>query len=325
MGWDRLGLLVAIASFFAMVVAPPAWSGGALGTGATASTGASSGPSFLGSGANAGASADGSGQSILGGNVGFTGSLMNATASGQNGASPGENLSDTGAGDATPGYNVSLNYMTERFPVTNAPTKIQAGYTVFNIGGKDPSVYNGGNISGGAQNGNLVSSKLDLKLANVTGDFGLVAGAAGGSSGYGFNAGPRLQWVQYVDSFTFNNSTLSSSTSRDRNFGMFGVGAFGTMAVPGLNKSFGGSYGGFSPGVSVAASVGWGGAMRYTWLEGFLKLYEGSFSESKVAAEIGWIFLQFKENLDDISAGAVTSSNASYSVSIPVIKGGVSF
>ncbi len=66
MGWDRLGLFVAIVSIFALVITPVAWCGGPLGLGGAQGAGASSGSSF-GSGATSGAASDGSGQSAWSG------------------------------------------------------------------------------------------------------------------------------------------------------------------------------------------------------------------------------------------------------------------
>lgn len=322
MGWDRLGLLTAIVCMFALVIVPAAWCGGALGTDGMLGSGASSGPSFLGSGANAGPASQNSGQSAFNG-LGINGSYQSARAQGANGASPQENLSDTGAGDPTAGYNVGANYKFENLMQTGTSLNVQAGYSSFSFGGT-PTTYNGGNIGGGAQNGQTVSSKMNLQLANLNGDFGLV----GGTSGYlgsGLNAGLRLQWLQYMDSFTFSNVSALTQTDRSRNAAMFGIGAFGSMALPSMGLSS--QYGSLSPGISLAGTIGTGGGMRYVWLEGFLKLFQGAvgYADSTAAAEIGWIYMQFKENVDSQGIGDSRTSNAAYALNIPVIKGTLGF
>lgn len=324
MGWDRLGLFVAIVSMFALVITPAAWCGGPLGLGGAQGAGASSGSSFFGSGATSGAASDGSGQSALSG-LGVNASYQSATANGANGASPQENLSDTGAGDATSGYNIGANYKFENLLGTGSFINLQVGYSAFNFGG-NPTTYNGGNIGGGAQNGQTVSSKMDLQLANVNADLGLI----GGTSGYlgsGINAGPRFQYLRYIDSFSFTNVSAFTQTDRSRSIGMFGIGAFGSMALPSFGASSSLPYGSVSPAISLAGTIGTGNGMRYVTLEAFLKLFRGNtgLSDSSVAAEIGWIYMQFKETLDSQSVGASLTSNAAYALNIPVIRGSLGF
>jgi hypothetical protein len=67
--------------------------------------------------------------------------------------------------------------------------------------------------------------------------------------------------------------------------------------------------------------------MRYVWLEAFLKLFRGNtgFADSNVAAEIGWIYMQFKENIDSQGPADSRTSNAAYALNIPVIKGTLGF
>lgn len=329
MGWDRVGLWTAIVCTLAMMAAPMAWSGGPLGTGASLGPRPSSGPSFQGSGDTSGSSSQSSGQSPFAG-ANLNASYASATANGLHGGSPAVDVKDTGAG-----YNVGASYRFENLGGSGTYLNLQAGFSSYDIGGS-PTRYEGGTIWGGqwVANGDTISTRLKLSLPYINADFGL-AGGTGGYLGSGLDAGLRLQWLQYIDTFTFTNITRSTflpAETSDRNKALFGIGAFASMALPNFGLSS--PYGSLSPAISVAGTVGQGGGARYVWLEGFLKLWQGSlgFSDSAaVAVKIGWIYMDFKETLDQHYRGVAAfaneerTSNVAYSLNIPVVKVALGF
>jgi len=257
---------------------------------------------------------------LLGGNLGFSVSLFSATLRGDNGASPGTDLGDSGAGGPVGGAGAQALYQTSALGM---PAKIQGGYASVNAGGGD-NIFSGGTTSGGPNPGDRVNTNLRLNLWNAQGDLGVVNMGGGDGSYLSLAAGPRLQWVLYNDSFTFNNGTQGTSTSRARSLNMFGIGAYASLGLPAFALTTG--YGTVAPRINLAATFGTGNGMRYTWYEGFLQFFRATPGQmGSLTGEVGWIWMDFRENTDRISTGAITPSNAAYSISAPIVKAALSF
>jgi hypothetical protein len=264
---------------------------------------------------NLGACSQDYNKSFFGGRAEFSVGWISATAHGSNGASPAEGFSESGAGDAASGVAAQVSLMADGPMGTNA--KITGGFTGVNIGGK-ASTFSGDFTPGGAVPGNTVSAQMDLRLWNINLD-------GSWSSGGIYRVGPRLQWLQYIDTFTFTNITALTSTSSSRSIAMFGIGGFAELALPGFGLSS--RYGNLAPVLKIAGTVGAGNSMRYGWVEGYLQFINIPFSEfgASLKGEVGYMWFDFRERRDDITPGAVIPRNASYWLSVPIIKASLSF
>jgi len=251
------------------------------------------------------------GLNFAGGKLNVGAGYMSVRTSGVNGASPQEPLDSS---NSNSGFTGDASYQTD------GPSGTQ-----LTASGNYSMVNTGGDVTGVVGSGN---SNMDLKLWNVNGDIGFNSGAVG-FGGSSLTFGPRLQIFGYSDLFRFDNGTLNISSSRNRSYMMFGIGGFGSFAIPALAVTS--QFGNISPKISFAGSVGAtsGQGMRYTRLEAYLQIFDKAISavDSQLKAEVGWIWMGLKENADQIGTlGTVIGvSNADFQLNIPVIKANLSF
>jgi|GEM_PF-3973159 len=277
MGRRRFLLWVAFLAILVVTTGLPCW-----GWDAVPPMGASFGVATVGY-----APCPNTSSSLFGGKAGVSLSYLLVMARGRD-----EEFDASGASGAYSGIGATASYSTEG--PGGSDVRLAGGFTGVDIGGGAATI------------------KDDLRLWNITGDVGWPAQRGGGT---GISVGPRIQWLQYVDTF----SDLTAGTSTSRSLAMFGFGGHMTLTCPGLSSGL--AYGNIVPVLHVAATVGFGSAMTYGWVEAFLQLYDSSLGvfDSRLKGEIGYSWLKFQEHKDE----AAHARN--YEVSIPSVRASLDF
>ncbi len=256
--------------------------------------------------------------------VSVSGGGAPGSADGSNASSPNINLSALGVKEtwiwtlrgmyASDPFEFSVNYFMAEFSGQN-----NLDQTIF---AEDGTVL--------ANVGDSVSAYQQLNLLMFNGDVYAFDGPP-------FKAGLRLQYTQFADTFSIDNSTLSTSTSGGKGYSMYGVGAVGVIDLPMWNRMpYWCRTNIVKPRVNFAASLGWafGGDARYYSFDAFLQVFrkrmpylstcltDTSRRGPSVSGEVGWVYFEIAETQEDRVGPTPNdrSTAAHYYVSFPVFR-----
>jgi hypothetical protein len=278
--------------------------------------------------------------------VSVSGGGAPGSADGSNASSPNINLAALGVRQtwawtaramyATDPFEFSVNYFLAQFYGSNIfdQTIFAADGSVLANAGDNVSAY---------QSLNLLTFNFDIYPFSGGPRYEWLVPVVEAMPAPMIDFGFRLQYTQFADSFSVDNSTEGTSTSGSKGYAMFGIGVAGIINIP-LNRmsSWCRRTGIVQPRLNFAASVGtdFGRKARYQSYEAFLQLFRkkmpylstcltgGSVRGGPaLSGEVGWVYFEIAETKDEqVGPDQYQRSDAArYSVSFPVFRASLYF
>ena len=256
--------------------------------------------------------------------VSVSGGGAPGSADGSNASSPNITLSQLGVKEtwawtlramyASSSYEFSANYFLAEFYGDN-----NFDQTIF---AADGSIL--------ATVGDDVSAYQQLNLLMFNGDIYAFDGPP-------WKAGVRLQYTQFADTFSVDNSTRGTSTSGAKSYSMWGIGAVGVIEIPTFRSlPYWCRTDIVKPRINFGATVGWdfGSKARYYAFDAFLQVFRKKLpylstcltgakrSGPAFSGEIGWVYFEIAETDEERIGPAPNerSDAAHYYVSFPVFR-----
>jgi hypothetical protein len=181
-----------------------------------------------------------------------------------------------------------------------------------------------------ANTGDTVSAEQHLNLLMFNGDVYAFDGPP-------WKAGVRLQYTQFADTFSIDNSTQGTSSSGAKDYSMFGIGAVGVFDLSAFNRlPHWCRTNVVKPRINIGATIGWdfGGEARYYAFDAFLQVFRKKMSYLStcltgakrsgpaLSGEVGWVYFEITET-DEERVGPAPDDHsdvAHYYVSFPVFR-----
>jgi len=257
--------------------------------------------------------------------VSVSGGGAPGSADGSNASSPNIDLASLGVRE-TWAWTARAMYATD-------PLELSVNYFLAEFSGQNSFDQNIFAADGTflARVGDDVSAYQQLNLLMFNGDIYAFDAPP-------FKAGLRLQYTQFADTFSIDNSTEGTSTSGSKSYGMYGVGAVGVIDLPMWNRMpYWCRTNIVRPRVNFGMSLGWdfGGEARYYSFDAFLQIFRKKMPYlstcltgtsrrrgPSVSGEIGWVYFEIAETQDERVGPAPEdrSDAAHYYVSFPVFR-----